>query len=90
MNIRSIEIQYEPISNLTFQVNVVCYVYEHGPIDQNISLNWGDGTNSNLNLLSISPVGLPYLKKLFIMGNIHILVLLHFSLVFHINAENHI
>ncbi|HNT70795.1 MAG TPA: hypothetical protein PKI83_03990, partial [Bacteroidales bacterium] len=68
MNIRSIEIQYEPISNLTFQVNVVCYVYEHGPIDQNISLNWGDGTNSNLNLLSISPAGLPYLKKVIYYG----------------------
>ena len=32
MNIRSIEIQYEPINNLTYKARVICYVYEHGDV----------------------------------------------------------
>jgi hypothetical protein len=36
MNIRSIEIQYEPINNLTYKARVICYVYEHGPRRVNI------------------------------------------------------
>jgi hypothetical protein len=68
MNIRSIEIQYEPINNLTYKARVICYVYEHGPIDQWISFNWGDGTISYLSLSSVSPSGLPYLKKVIYSG----------------------
>lgn len=48
MNVKSLEITYENINQLTFRGNVVFYLYDPSPIDSAVEINWGDSTYSFL------------------------------------------
>lgn len=48
MNVKSLELNYENISGLTYRASAVFYVYDPSPVDSSVVLNWGDNTFSYL------------------------------------------
>lgn len=48
MNVKSIEITWQHVSQLTYRGNAIYYLYDPSPIDSAITLYWGDNTSSIL------------------------------------------
>lgn len=54
MNVKSLEITYENITQLSYRANVIFYLYDPSPVDSQVALFWGDNTNSTLTVSSIT------------------------------------
>ncbi len=54
MNVKSLEITYENVTQLSYRANVIFYLYDPSPIDPQIVLYWGDNTSSFLTVSSVT------------------------------------
>lgn len=54
MNVKSLELTYENISQLTYRANIVFYLYDPSPIDSIVEIFWGDGSYSFLTPSSVT------------------------------------
>ena len=56
MNVKSLEISYENVSQLTYRANVIFYLYDPSPVDSLVELFWGDNTYSFLAPTSVTDI----------------------------------
>jgi len=69
MNVKSLELTYENISQLTYRGNVVFYLYDPSPIDSIVEIFWGDSTYSFLTPSSVTD--LPGELKKVVYSGVH-------------------
>ncbi len=56
MNVKSLEISYENVSQLTYRANVIFYLYDPSPVDSLVEIFWGDNTYSFLAPTSVTDI----------------------------------
>jgi len=54
MNVKSLELTYENVSQLTYRAHVVFYLYDPSPVDSIVEIFWGDSTYSFLTPSSVT------------------------------------
>ncbi|OFY08118.1 MAG: hypothetical protein A2W93_03300 [Bacteroidetes bacterium GWF2_43_63] len=54
MNVKSLELSYENISQLTYRGNIIFYLYDPSPVDSIVEIFWGDSTYSFLTPSSVT------------------------------------
>ncbi len=54
MNVKSLELTYENVNQLTYRGNIVFYLYDPSPVDTIVEINWGDSTYSFLPVASVT------------------------------------
>lgn len=63
MDVRSLDIRYEKIGQLSYRAIVTAYIFNSGPIDTTMTVAWGDGDTNDISLKNSSVIN-NYMVKL--------------------------
>lgn len=63
MDVRTLDIGYEKVSQLTYRAKVTAYVFNSGPYDSTMTVAWGDNDTTQITMDNITVVN-NYLRKI--------------------------